>query len=269
MSRGPGAAAIAAAREAGAHLRANAAKAAVVETKGRGDYVTGLDLAANDLIQARLRAAFPKYLFLSEEAASAPLSDEPTWIIDPIDGTLNIANRFPLFSVSIALVEGKRPVAGVVYDPLLDDLFAAEAGGGATWNGEAIAARRGVPWRDALLGFDLGHHDQAAHDSLALAAALRPQVAGLRLTGSAALALCYVAAGRLSGFFHHRLEPWDMAAALLIVREAGGRVTTLDGDPVTRPQAGSVIAGSESVVQRIAHAERTRRAAQKESKGAR
>ena len=259
MQSSAGATAVAAAREAGAYLRAHAAAAAVVETKGRGDYVTGLDLAANDLIQQKIRAAFPKHRVLSEESVGAPLSDEPTWIIDPIDGTLNIANRFPLFCVSIALVERKRPVVGVVYDPLLDDLFAAEAGAGATWNGETIAVRRGVPWQDALLGFDLGHVDQAAHDSLALAAALRPQVAGLRLTGSAALAICYVAAGRLSAFFHHRLEPWDMAAALLIVREAGGCVTTLDGSPITKPQAGSVVVGSDAIVQKILRGERERR----------
>lgn len=260
MQSSAGAAAVAAAREAGAYLRAHAAAAAVVETKGRGDYVTGLDLAANDLIHARLRAAFPHHRFLTEETVNAPLSDEPTWIIDPIDGTLNIANRFPLFSVSIALVERRRPVAGVVYDPLLDDLFAAEAGGGATWNGEPVAVRQCVDWQDALLGFDLGHVEQAAHDSLALAVALRPQVAGLRLIGSAALALCYVAAGRLSGFFHHRLEPWDMAAALLLVREAGGRVTTLGGSAVTQPQAGSVVAGSDPIVKKILQGERERRA---------
>ena len=259
MQTSAGAVAAAAAREAGAYLRRHAAAAAVVETKGRGDYVTGLDLAANDLIQQKVRAAFPQHRVLSEESDGAPLSDEPTWIIDPVDGTLNIANRFPLFCVSIALVERRRPIAGVVYDPLLDDLFAAEAGAGATWNGETIAVRRGVPWQDALLGFDLGHVDQAAHDSLALAAALRPDVAGLRLSGSAALAICYVAAGRLSAFFHHRLEPWDMAAALLIVREAGGCVTTLDGSPVTQPQAGSVVAGSDPIVKNILQGERERR----------
>ena len=252
------AAAVAAAQEAGAYLRANTANSAVVETKGRGDYVTGLDLAANDLILARLRAAFPNHHFLTEETPNAPLSNEPTWLIDPIDGTLNIANRFPLFSVSIALVEGKRPVVGVVYDPLLDDMFAAEARKGATWNSEAIAVRPGVAWQDALLGFDLGHNDQAAHDSLALAAALRPQVAGLRLIGSAALALCYVAAGRLSGFFHHRLESWDMAAAQLIVQEAGGRIATLDGFPVTQPQAGSIVAGCDAIVKKILHGEQER-----------
>ena len=159
-------------------------------------------------------------------------------MIDPVDGTLNIANRFPLFTVSIALVERKRPVVGVVYDPLLDDLFVAEADRGGTWNGNPIAVRRDVAWQDALLGFDLGHDDQAAHDSLALAVALRPQIAGLRLIGSAALALCYVAAGRLTGFFHHRLEPWDMAAALLIVQEAGGCVATFAGTAVTPATGG-------------------------------
>ena len=259
MQLPPVAVAIATAKETGAYLRVNAATAAIVQTKGQGDFVTGLDLAANDLIQEHIRSAFPSHCFLTEETVNDPLSDEPTWIIDPIDGTLNIANRFPLFTVSIAFVEQKRPVVGVVYDPLLDDLFVAEAGKGATWNGEPIAVRQDVAWHDALLGFDLGHNEPASSESMALAAALRPQVAGLRITGSAALALCYVAAGRLSGFFHHRLEAWDMAAAGLIVREAGGEIVTMDGSPVTQPQIGSVVAGNTAIVNRIRQVEQTRR----------
>jgi len=259
MQLTPVAVAVSTAREAGVYLRENTANAAIVETKGRGDYVTGLDLAVNDRIQERIRAAFPDHHFLSEEIAGSPLTDAPTWIIDPIDGTLNIANGFPLFTVSIALVERKRPVVGVVYDPLLDDLFVAEAGQGATWNGKPIAVRKNVAWHDALLGFDLGHNEPASSESMALAAALRPQVAGLRITGSAALALCYVAAGRLSGFFHHRLEAWDMAAALLIVQEAGGDYAAMDGSPVTSPQVGSVVAGNAAIVARIREVERARR----------
>ena len=131
----------------------------------------------------------PDHRFLTEETANEPLTDAPTWIIDPIDGTLNIANRFPLFTVSIALVEHKRPVVGVVYDPLLRDLFAAEAGKGALWNTEPIAVRGDVAWHDALLGFDLGHNEQAARDSLALAVAV---VAGA--SDWSAASVCYVAA---------------------------------------------------------------------------
>ncbi len=258
MQLSPYAVAVAAAKETGAYLRENLANPAIVARKGRGDFVTGLDLAANDRIQAHIRAAFPDHHFLTEETTNEPLADAPTWIIDPIDGTLNIANRFPLFTVSIALVERKRPVVGVVYDPLLGDLFAAEAGKGALWNTETITVRSDVAWHDALVGFDLGHDEQAAHDSLALAAAVRPHVAGLRLIGSAALALCYVAAGRLSGFFHHRLEPWDMAAALLIVREAGGHFTTFGGDPVMGPQVGSAVAGSLAIVRKIRALEQDR-----------
>jgi myo-inositol-1(or 4)-monophosphatase len=250
--------AVEAAQQAGALLRENASDAAIVETKGRGDFVTGLDLAADELIRNRISIDFPDHHFLTEETPNRSLSARPTWIVDPIDGTLNIANRFPLFTVSIAFVEQGHPVLGVVYDPLLDDLFVAEAGKGATWNGKTIAVRDGVAWEEALLGFDLGHNDQAAHNSLALAVALRPYVAGLRLTGSAALALCYVAAGRLSGFYHHRLEPWDMAAAHLIVREAGGEFTSLEGAPIDGPQVGSVVAGSRDIAARIREFEHAR-----------
>ncbi len=258
MQRSPGAVAIAAAQEAGAYLRANLAESAIVATKGKGDYVTGLDLGANDLIRSHIRAAFPDHRFFTEETANLPLGHEPTWIIDPIDGTLNIANGFPLFSVSVALVVDKRPVAGAVYDPLLDDLFAAEAGSGATWNGSSLDVADDVAWEDALLGFDLGHDECAAANSLALAAQLRPQVAGLRLIGSAALGMCFVAAGRLSGFFHHRLEPWDMAAALLLVQEARGRVATFDGKAVTAAQVGPVVCGQAKLVERICAGEAAR-----------
>ncbi len=259
MPPSPVAVAVATAQESGAYLRENAANTSIVKTKGRGDFVTGLDLAVNDLIQERIRSSFPNHRFLTEETVNSPLSDEPTWIIDPIDGTLNIANGFPLFTVSIALAERKQPVVGVVYDPLLDDLFVAEAGRGSSWNDNTIAVRGDVAWHDALLGFDSGHNEQAACDSMALAVALQSQVAGLRITGSAALALCYVAAGRLSGFFHHRLESWDMAAALLIVQEAGGYITEMDGSPVTQPQIGSVVAGNAAIVSRIRQVEQTRR----------
>ena len=247
-----------AAREAGALLRDNVDQAVVVETKGRADFVTRLDLEVNDLIRARLAAAFPDHRFLTEETANAPLGDEPTWVVDPVDGTLNLVHGFPYVSVSLALVVGGRPVAGVVYDPLRDDLFSAAAGAGAACNGSPIAVGGDSELSSALLAVDLAHDEEAARESMELAAALRPRVAALRLAGSAALALCHVAAGRLGGFFHHRLEPWDMAAAMLIVSEAGGCVTDLEGRPVTRPQRSSLAAGNAEIVEWINLAERAR-----------
>jgi len=256
--RGPREIAESAAREAGALLRDNLDQAVVVETKGRADFVTGLDLQANDLIRARIGAAFPDHRFLTEETVNAPLGDEPTWVVDPVDGTLNLVHGFPYVSVSLALVVGRRPVAGVVCDPLRDDLFSAAAGAGAACNGSPVSVGGDPELSSALLAFDLAHDEEAARESMELAAFLRPRVAALRLAGSAALALCHVAAGRLGGFFHHRLEPWDMAAAMLIVREAGGSVTDLDGRPVTRPRTGSLAAGSPAIVERINLAERAR-----------
>ena len=247
-----------AAREAGTLLRENLDQAVVVETKGRADFVTGLDLQVNDLVRARLGAAFPDHRFLTEETVNAPLSDEPTWIVDPVDGTLNLVHGFPYISVSLALAVGQRPVAGVVYDPLRDELFSAADGEGATCNGGRISVGGDPELSSALLAFDLAHHEEAARQSMDLASALRPRVAALRLTGSAALALCHVAAGRLGGFFHHRLDPWDMAAAMLIVGEAGGGVTGFDGRPVTRPRTGPLVAGNAAVVEQINLAEQER-----------
>lgn len=255
MRGSPRAIAESAAREAGTLLRDNLQRAVVVETKGRADFVTRLDLEVNDLVRSRLAAAFPDHRFLTEETVNAPLSEEPTWIVDPVDGTLNLVHGFPYISVSLGLVVGKKPAAGVVYDPLRDDLFSAAAGAGATCNGSSISVGGDPDLSSALLAFDLAHDEQAAHDSLDLAVALRPRVAALRLAGSAALALCHVAAGRLDGFFHHRLEPWDMAAAMLILSEAGASSTDLEGRPVTRPQRSSLAAGNAAIVEQINLAE--------------
>ena len=249
------------AREAGTLLRDNLHRAVVVETKGRADFVTGLDLKANDLIRARIGAAFPDHRFLTEETVNAPLGDEPTWVVDPVDGTLNLVHGFPYISVNLALVVGKRPAAGVVYDPLRDELFSAAAGEGATCNGRPISVDGAADLSGALLAFDLAHDEQAAGESMDLASALRPRVAALRLAGSAALALSHVAAGRLGGFFHHRLDPWDMAAAMLIVGEAGGWVTDFEGGPLTCPQRSSLVAGNQAIVERVQRAERERRQA--------
>ena len=261
MDTSPRQVAEAAAREAGALLRGNLDQAEVVEIKGRADFVTGLDLQANDLIRARVGAAFPDHRFLTEETVNAPLGDEPTWIVDPVDGTLNLVHGFPYISVSLALVVGRRPVAGVVYDPLRDELFSASSGEGATCNGNPISVDGGGDLPASLLAFDLAHDEEAARHSMDLASALRPRVAALRLAGSAALALCHVAAGRLDGFFHHRLDPWDMAAALLIVSEAGGCSTAFDGAPVTCPRTGPLVAGNAAIVGQIIRAERARLAA--------
>ena len=160
--------------------------------------------------------------------------------------------------MSLALVVSTRPVAGVVFDPLRDELYAAAGGAGATCNGGSISVGGDPELSSALLAFDLGHDEEAARESMDLASALRPRVAALRLAGSAALALCHVAAGRLGGFFHHRLDPWDMAAAMLIVREAGGCVTAFDGTLVTRPRTGPLVAGNAAVVEQINLAEQER-----------
>jgi myo-inositol-1(or 4)-monophosphatase len=246
--------AVRAAQAAAAHLKERVRSATVVKTKGQGDFVTTLDLEVEALIKRTIQEAFPSHQFLAEESASEPLSDQPTWVVDPVDGTLNLAYGFPFFSVSIGLVERRQPVLGVVTAPLLDELFVARAGAGATLNGQPITIQ--VPERlsDALVALDLGHADEAASQSLALGVQLRPHVAALRLMGSAALALAYVAAGRLSGFFHHRLDPWDMAAGLVLVQEAGGLTVDLAGKPVTTLSRGPLVVGSPPVVEAVLRA---------------
>lgn len=207
-----------------------------VKVKGLRDLVTDADVAAQHLILARLQAAFPADVVLSEEGRHDVdlTTGTPTWVIDPLDGTSNYAHQLPMFAVSIGLLQNGRPVAGAIYDPLRRELFFAEAGRGAF-----ARVGRGRPQRLMVSGVDQLSEAMVAsgwprEDELrAQAARLVPRIGNashnLRLTGSAALILAYLAAGRLDASFHLALQPWDVAAGAAIVLEAGGRLSALDG----------------------------------------
>jgi myo-inositol-1(or 4)-monophosphatase len=205
-----------------------------VRFKGSVNPVTETDDTAEALIRDRLRDSFPDQRILAEEGGGDVWTDAgaPIWLVDPLDGTNNFAHGFPQVGVSLALLEEQRPVVGVVYDPLREEVFASTTGGGATLNGESIQVTDVEDLADAFLatGFPYDRRTAADNNVERLGHFLR-RSQGVRRAGAAVLDLSYVASGRLDGFWEIRLHPWDVAAGILIVREAGGRATDFEGGP--------------------------------------
>lgn len=245
------------AREAGAIQRERFETGLQVETKSSSiDLVTEVDRACEKLIVSAIERERPGDGVLAEEGhgREAPGS-EWRWVIDPLDGTTNFAHGYPRFCVSIGVErDGVREV-GVVYDPLLDELYHAVRGGGA-WLGErrlAVSSRDQLGRALVATGFAYDVH-RSSHDNAACFARMLKAARGIRRDGSAALDLCYVAAGRLDAYWEHKLHAWDIAAGALIVEEAGGRVTAVDGGPL--PADGSSVVATngllhEPVMERI------------------
>jgi myo-inositol-1(or 4)-monophosphatase len=202
-----------------------------VSIKGPGDFVSTADLKAERTLKTELSRARPGYgLLLEEGGASAGSDPRHRWIVDPLDGTTNFLHGIPHFSISIALERDGEIVAGVVYDPTRNEMFAAEKGTGAYLNDRRlrVSARRQIG--EAVIATGLPLRGKPKHENyLSTFAAVMAATAGVRCFGSAALDLAYVAAGRYDGFWEFGLSPWDIAAGLLIVREAGGYVSDLAG----------------------------------------
>lgn len=223
--------AVAAARRAGALLKEHLGRAGKVEFKGAVDIVTELDRRSEDQIIADIKKAFPDHGILTEERSEIVTGSPSRWIIDPLDGTTNYAHGFPFFSVSIAFEEAGEVKFGVVYDPMRDELFTAEHGKGAFLNGRTIEVSKTSSLDKSLLAtgfpYDLRQSKDNNIDHFTNFA-FRAQA--IRRAGSAALDLSYVASGRFDGFWEMKLKPWDTAAAVLIVKEAGGTVTDFKGE---------------------------------------
>ncbi|MEQ8237528.1 MAG: inositol monophosphatase family protein [Syntrophomonadaceae bacterium] len=232
-------------RKAGDIIRAADHGAMVIEAKSSpGDMVTYYDIAVQDMLFQELRSILPEAGFIGEEnGVNTGDNSGYCFLVDPIDGTANFARDYHHSSVSVGLAYAGRLVIGLVLNPYLDELFYAQAGQGAFLNGRPIhASERGLS--DSIVLFGTSPHDKSKVDeTFALAKLLHLNSLDVRRSGSAALDLCYVAAGRCELFFEMRLEPWDYAAASLIVQEAGGVVTTLDGHPLGLGGPHSVLAG--------------------------
>lgn len=229
-------AAEAAARAGGKVLRELFHSPRNIKLKGHRDLVTDADHAAQEAITRLLRRAFPEHGFLTEEDdPDLPTAGDVVWVIDPLDGTSNYSRRQPNFAVSVAAQtrggggDGPEGLAGVVYDPVRDELFSAGRGQGSTLNGRPIRASELSDFGEAIIGFDLSHLRARRLRMLGLVTLFADDVHTLRAIGSAAMALAWVAAGRLDAYLNMSLGPWDVAAGELLIAEAGGMVTGLEG----------------------------------------
>jgi myo-inositol-1(or 4)-monophosphatase len=222
----------AAAARAGALLRARHRERHEVTLKSAVDLVTDVDREAERLIVDTIAAAFPTHGIVAEESPPRAGSDPHRWYVDPIDGTTNFAHGYPHFAVSIALARGDELLLGVVYDPMREELFTALRGGGARLNGAPIAVSAVDDLNDALLatGFPYDRRERGAYYTAFFLEGMR-RAQGVRRGGSAALDLCWLAAGRVDAFWEFKLHPWDVAAGRLVVEEAGGRVSDFAGGP--------------------------------------
>ena len=213
-----------------------------VDTKASpADLVTELDRRSEQLIRSEIGRRYPDHDFFAEEGGGRREA-EFVWYVDPIDGTTNFVHGLPGFCVSIGLAHRGRPVAGAVYDPVGRELFSASLGGGATCNGRPLRVAEEAELGRALLGTGIPPIQPSKAYALASIQAVAPLARNIRNLGSAALHLCYVASGRLSGFWEPALNAWDVAAAVAILREAGGRISGLDGQewqPETRGCVGT------------------------------
>jgi myo-inositol-1(or 4)-monophosphatase len=202
-----------------------------VSIKGPANFVSAADHKAEDVIFRELSKARAGYGFLMEERGEIVGADKShRWIVDPLDGTTNFLHSNPLFAVSIGLEREGQLVAGVIYNPASDELFTAEKGKGAYMNDRRLRVAARKTLADALVTTGIPHRGRQGHPRfLKEIESMMQEVAGLRRTGSAALDLAFVAAGRFDGYWEHNLQPWDLAAGLVIVREAGGFVSDLKG----------------------------------------
>ena len=225
-----------------------------VSLKGPANFVSAADRRAEEMLYTDLSKARPGYGFIGEEGGTREGADKThTWIVDPLDGTTNFLHGIPQFAISIGLQREGTMIAGVIYNPATDDLFIAERGKGAFLNDTRLRVAARKQLHDCVIACGLPHIGRGdlplSRDEMT---ALQPRVAGLRRFGAASLDLAYVAAGRLDGYWERNLKPWDMAAGLIMIREAGGVVSDIQtsGDPLV---SGDVVCGNETI-----HAELTK-----------
>ena len=223
-----------------------------VSLKGPGDFVSAADRRADETLIAELRKARPAFGFLTEESGELPGTDKGNrWIIDSLDGTTNFLHGIPLFAISLALEREGQIVAGLIYNPILNELYVAERGTGAFLNDRRLRVASRKKLVDTVITTGSPPAARANNPTyLAEFGAVMRETAGIRWPGSAAMDLAWVASGRFDGYWHHGLSPWDVAAGLIIVREAGGFATDADGGDAIFA-TGSVVAGNAAIHEQL------------------
>ena len=222
-----------AARIAGAIIREHFSGTKDIQSKGNRNLVTDVDLEADKCIKDFLSQEFPAHSVLCEESGRKDNNSEYCWIVDPLDGTNNYAFGIPHVAVSIGLTLGDDILVGVIYDPLREELFQAENGAGSFLNGSPIRSAVKQKPKTMVIGTDLGYDDERSKEALSKIVSLWSPERLIRIMGSAALGLAYTACGRFDVYFPTAVYPWDIAAGLLLIREAGGEVTDWQGNPAT------------------------------------
>jgi myo-inositol-1(or 4)-monophosphatase len=234
-------------REAGETLQNAFRGSFSVDRKGRGNFVTEVDVRIEDAVVSLLQREFPDVGVVGEESGDTHGASRYSWVVDPIDGTANFANGIPHFSTTVALLgPDGDPVLGCTYDPIRDDLFTASVGDGAFVNGERMMPGTLSTISDGVLGMDLPYGDDLIDTSFNMIRTMLP-VQRVRILGSGALGLAYVATGWFDLHFHLALKPWDVAAGLIMVREAGAEVRDAHGLRAT-PESGSFVSGNETLL---------------------
>ena len=231
----------------------------IINKEGHANYVTDIDCRVEAYLEKALAELLPGSEFIGEEKENRALTDAPTWIVDPLDGTTNMIHDYRLSAVSIALCERKKPVIGLVWQPYTRELFWAEAGKGAFLNGQPIRVSQ-TPYEEALVAVGTApYYVELKEKGLAMAGDFLRECADIRRSGSAAMDLAYLACGRHEIFFELRLKPWDYAAGSLLVREAGGEVRMpLEGGAMDFGKTAAILAGTPACMERAAEVFRRR-----------
>jgi len=219
-----------------------------VSVKGPGDFVTAADRKAEATLMTELERARPGYGFLTEETGAVSGKDRShRWIIDPLDGTTNFLHGIPIFAISVALERDGQIVAGVVFNPVANELFVAERGQGAFFNDRRIRVAQRSRLNDTVIATGIPHYGRGGHEEFVVELPyLMKQVSGIRRCGAAAIDLAWLAAGRFDGFWERKLLPWDMAAGMILIEEAGGIVSDIDGGGEIFA-TGGIVAGNPAI----------------------
>jgi len=230
------------AREAGTLLARYFERRVSFKVKGEFDLITEADHSSEKLVVDKLRSHFPSHAIVAEEGSAHAGSSEYRWYVDPLDGTTNFAHSFPMFNVTLGLERAGELIAGVIYDPLRQEMFAVERGGGAYLNQRRIRVSGTKRLADSLASTGFPSRKRSHNVNIHFYYQLAMASHGVRRTGSAALDLAYVASGRLDFFWEFGLKPWDQAAGVLLVEEAGGAVSDMSGKPLSITASDHVLA---------------------------